>query len=69
MTRQNNKRASKTALEKCTHLYDDTRGTIKYKRFRQTVFAGRKKIEKFLERFQLTVHHLKNKLRLHNSLS
>ena len=31
---------NRTALEKCTHLYDDRQGTIKHKRFRQTVFDG-----------------------------
>ena len=28
-----------TALEKCTHLYEQTQGTIKHKRFRQRVFV------------------------------
>ena len=36
----------RTALEKCTHLYDETQGTTKHKCFRQTVFSGCKKIDR-----------------------
>ena len=36
---------NRTALEKCTNLYNETQGTIKHKRFRQIVFVGCKKRE------------------------
>ena len=38
-------RRSNRSLWKCTHLYDETQGTRKHKRFRQNVFVGCKKIE------------------------
>ena len=39
-------RQNRTALKKCTHLYDDTQGTISHKRFRQRVFVGCKEIDR-----------------------
>jgi len=33
----NNTKQHRTALEKCTHLYDYTQGTIKHKRFRHSL--------------------------------
>ena len=35
----------RTDLGKCTHLCDETQGTIKHKRFQQKVFVRCKKIE------------------------
>ena len=37
---------NRTALEKCTHLYNDTQGPIKPKCFQQRVFVRCKKREK-----------------------
>ena len=36
---------SRTVLEKCAHLYDETQGTIKHKCFQQRVFVGCNDIE------------------------
>ena len=34
---------NRTSLEKCTHLYDETQGTVKHKCFRQRVCVSCKK--------------------------
>ena len=44
--KQQTDQLDRTALEKCAHLYDETQGTIKHKRFRQRVFLRCKKVDR-----------------------